>query len=52
MNTVQKNNNITKLQLQEYIEENYKKLRLKEKDKEQKKNYIKMKKSTREKINI
>lgn len=52
MNTVQKNNNITKSKMQEYINNNYKKLGLSEKNKDRIIKYIKLKKCTREIIKI
>ena len=40
MNTVQKNNNITKAELQGFVEKNYKEIGLSEKNKEKLKKYI------------
>lgn len=52
MNTVQKNNNITKSKMQEYINNNFKKLGFSEKNKDRIIKYIKLKKCTREIIKI
>jgi len=52
MNTVQKNNNITKAELQGFVEKNYKEIGLSEKNKEKLKKYINLKKCTKEKRNL
>ncbi len=52
MNTVHKNNSITKLQLQKFVKNNSEKLGLKEKNVHKILKYVKSKKCTKDKIRI
>ena len=52
MCTVQNNNNITKTKLQEFINDNYKKLNMSEEDKEKIIKYIKLRKCKKEIVKI